>query len=468
MDISQWIEGLGQGKDAIVLGLRIHGPILLALIRVLLLVLPILMLVPGLIWWERRLLSWMQDRIGPNRTGTVTFPDRIPLLGGKKVRTFGLLQPIADGVKLFLKEDITPADIDRKIYFWAPAIALFPAFAIGGTLPWGSGYLPFSEVVGGLYSHLTPVANIDIGLLYVLAISSLGVYGVVLAGYASNNKYSLMGGLRASAQLISYELAMGMSLACVAMASGSLRMPEMVRQQEAPLWGAVSPLQNWFLLTPFGAISATIFLICMVAETNRAPFDLPEAENELIAGYHTEYSSMKFAVFFMGEYAAMFLFSGVFAAVFLGGPNLLPVSWERLATSNPQVGFYGWMAWANYWLGPLTFLGKCAGGITFFIWLRATLPRLRYDQLMNLGWKTLLPLAVVNFVIVGLWIVSTRAAGIWGGWAVFGLALLVAYVLYLNLAAMNKRSDLSVGGRRVRMSEADVTRTIRMVDPNQP
>src|SRR5689334_17826563 len=197
------------------------------------------MLVPGLIWWERRLLSWMQDRVGPNRTGTVTFPDRIPILGGKKFRTFGLLRPIADGVKLFLKEDITPADIDRKVYFIAPAIALFPAFAIGGTLPWGSNRVPFTEVVGGLYSNLTPVANVDIGLLYVLAISSLGVYGVVLAGYASNNKYSLMGGLRASAQLISYELAMGVALACVVLATGSLRMTDLVREQETPWLGAV-------------------------------------------------------------------------------------------------------------------------------------------------------------------------------------------------------------------------------------
>ena len=187
-----------------------------AILRVLLLVVPILMIVPLLIWWERRLLSWMQDRIGPNRVGNITFSKTsrmVPgFLKGKKFKLFGLIQPLADGVKLFFKEDITPASVDKLIYFIAPALALFPAFALGGVMPWGP------------YPSLTPVADVNIGVLYLLAISSLGVYGVVLAGYASNNKYSLMGGLRSSAQLISYELAMGMSLACIVLATGSLKM----------------------------------------------------------------------------------------------------------------------------------------------------------------------------------------------------------------------------------------------------
>lgn len=443
-----------------------HGPTVLAVIRVLLVIVPILTLVPGLIWWERRLLSWMQDRIGPNRTGTITFPDSFPLPGlrGKKIRTFGLLQPIADGVKLFLKEDITPSDVDRKIYFIAPAIALFPAFAIGGTLPWASQHLPFSELASGLYSFLTPVANVDIGLLYVLAISSLGVYGVVLAGYSSNNKYSLMGGLRASAQLISYELAMGLSLASIVLVSGSLRMSEVLREQEKPLYGLIPAVSNWFVLTPFGLVSAVIFLICMVAETNRAPFDLPEAENELIAGYHTEYSSMKFAVFFMGEYAAMFLFSGIFATVFLGGPHLLPINWEYLAANS---GFARNMAWIDYWLGPLVFLGKCAGGITFFIWLRATLPRLRYDQLMNLGWRNLLPLGLANLVVVGFWIIATRIWGLAAGWGAWAMAVAILVVLYLNLLAANRKGQLVLGGRQVTMKDPAPRRTIKMVDPNK-
>jgi len=391
-------------------------PAVLAVIRVLVFVLPILVLVPGLIWWERRLLSWMQDRIGPNRVGP-----------------YGLLQPIADGVKLFFKEDITPADVDRKIYFLAPAIALFPAFALGGTLPWGPDY--------GVYGLLTPIANVEIGVLYVIAISSLGVYGIVLAGYAANNKYSLMGGLRASAQLISYELAMGVAIACIVMASGSLRMPDMVRSQQEALWGITPYVQNWFILTPFGFVAALIFAICIIAETNRAPFDLPEAENELIAGYHTEYSSMKFAVFFMGEYAAMFLFSGVFAAVFLGGYNMLPLNWTALAEAFPAwSGFFLTMDGLNYWLAPLWFLGKCSLGITCFIWLRATLPRLRYDQLMSLGWRSLLPLAVANFITVAIWILFTNLYGAAGGFAAAGVAVAILVLLYLNWIASVRRS----------------------------
>lgn len=392
-------------------------------------VVPVLMIVPGFIWLERRLLSWMQDRIGPNRVATIT------LKNGKKVRLMGLLQPIADGVKLFLKEDITPTAIDRAIYFFAPAVALFPAFAIGGTLPWGPQY--------GVYRLLTPIANVDIGLLYVLAISSLGVYGVVLAGYSSNNKYSLLGGLRASAQLISYELAMGMSLAAAALASGSLRMTDIVNEQMKPLAGAVPIFQNWFIFTPWGFVAATIFLICMIAETNRAPFDLPEAENEIIAGYHTEYSSMKFAVFFMGEYAAMFMLSCVFFTVFLGGYNFAPVNWVTLGTDVPSLGgFSNFMNGLNYWAAPLTFIGKGFIGIIFFIWCRATLPRLRYDQLMSLGWKVLLPLAVGNFILVTLWIMAKSVGSpiIGIGAYICGAGLLT--ILYLSLTKTMRISSL--------------------------
>jgi NADH-quinone oxidoreductase subunit H len=455
--IADWIEHLAKGS--------LGDQALLGLIKVLLLVLPILMLVPGMIWWERRLLSWMQDRIGPNRTGNITFPDRfakgpLAFMRGKKIRLFGLLQTICDGVKLFLKEDITPSMVDKVIYFVAPWLALFPAFAIGGTLPWGPST--------GFYGYLTPVADVEIGILYVLAISSLGAYGIVLAGYSSNNKYSLMGGLRASAQLISYELAMGVSLASVVMATGSLKMTELVKAQEAPLWGVpeLAAVQNWFILTPYGLISGIIFLIAVVAETNRAPFDLPEAENELIAGYHTEYSSMKFAVFFMGEYAAMFLLSGVFAAVFLGGYNVLPVNWETAAQSAPAMaGFFKFMHQINYWFAPLFFLGKCTGGLTFFIWLRATLPRLRYDQLMNIGWKSLLPAAVANFIVVGIWIIGTQLWGTAGGWASFAVAAMIGLVLYLQLASTSKRSELSQP-RTIDMVDPDI-RSIAMVDPNK-
>ncbi|MEA2553459.1 MAG: NADH-quinone oxidoreductase subunit [Fimbriimonadaceae bacterium] len=380
------------------------------LIRVLLLIVPILTLVPGLIWWERRLLSWMQDRVGPNRVGP-----------------WGLLQPIADGVKLFFKEDITPAAVDRAIYFMAPAIALFPAFALGATMPWGS-VDPDSP-----YRLLTPVADVPIGILYMMAVSSLGVYGVVLGGYASNNKYSLLGGLRSSAQLISYELAMGVSLACIVLASGSLRMTDMVKVQEGPLWGIGGlPIQNWFFFTPYGFLAGVIFLICMVAETNRAPFDLPEAENELIAGYHTEYSSMKFAVYFMGEYAAMFVFSGIFAAVFLGGWNPLPIRWEAIGLGG-----------LNHFLkilGPLFFITKMAFGISVYIWLRATLPRLRYDQLMDLGWKSLLPLAALNLIGIATWQYVSSVYG--AGTAIpVGTAFVILAAIILGFVLITRKAN---------------------------
>ncbi len=419
--------------------IHIH-PVAQALIRVLLIVLPILILVPGMIWWERRLLSWMQDRIGPNRVATLT------LKNGKKISFWGLLQPIADGVKLFLKEDITPAAADKAIYFIAPALALFPAFALSGTLPWG----PIKE--------LTPIADVNIGVLYVMAISSLGVYGVVLAGYSGNNKYSLMGGLRASAQLISYELAMGMSLACMVLATGSLRMTDMVKDQEGPLLGlanvpVVNAIQNWHAFTPFGFISMVIFMVCMVAETNRAPFDLPEAENELIAGYHTEYSSMKFAVFFMGEYAAMFTFAGVLSVVFFGGYHMLPIRWEFLSGTNPQfaslIGFFRGM---DYWLAPIWFLTKCVVFLSAFIWLRATLPRLRYDQLMSLGWKSLLPAALANFLVVTTWIFCNQMYG-----PVAGLgSVLVGALVILGIYR---------GVKKVYPSPVYEDRTITLVDP---
>ena len=456
--------------------LGLPGSFWLGLIKVLLLLLPILILVPGMIWWERRLLSWMQDRIGPNRCGTMTFGDRIKMpftkgmyinipksLRGKKIPLFGLLQPIADGVKLFLKEDITPAAVDRKIYFIAPWLALFPAFAIGGTMPWGPQV--------GFYGFLTPVADIEIGILYVLAVSSLGAYGVVLAGYASNNKYSLMGGLRASAQLISYELAMGISLAGVILAVGSLKMTDMVKVQEGAFWGIPGAewLQNWHIFTPYGFVAGVVFLIAAIAETNRAPFDLPEAENELIAGYHTEYSSMKFAVFFMGEYAAMFLFGGIFATVFLGGYNLMPFNWEVLAERIPQAaGFFGVMKSVTYWLAPLGFLAKCTAGLSFFIWLRGTLPRMRYDQLMNLGWKSLLPMAVANFIVVGIWIICTQLYGWLGGLAAMVAAFMICVVLYLNFVKGSKKANANMDKRTVDMvNPPTARRTVTMVDPNK-
>ena len=403
------------------------NPVLAAIIRVALWVFPVLLAVPPMIWYERRLLSWMQDRIGPNRTGNITFSRRskwVPgFLKGKKFGLKGVVQPLADGLKLVIKEDITPSAVDRFIYLIAPALALFPSFALGATVPWG----PFKG--------LTPVADVNIGVLWILAISSLGVYGVVLSGYASNNKYSLLGGLRSSAQLISYELGMSMSLAAICLATGSLKPTDIVEAQTGPLWGVVPGLANWNLFTPYGFVAGIIFFVCMVAETNRAPFDLPEAENELVAGYHTEYSSMRFAVFFMGEYAAMFVYSLIFSTVFLGGYHAVPINWQSMGEIAPGLS---WVTNAlqnvDFWLSPIWLVGKAFLLVTAYVWLRATLPRLRYDQLMALGWKSLLPLATINTMVVALWMVVSRVyspiAGVVSGLLGFG-------ILYLLYRALN-------------------------------
>lgn len=438
-------------------------PVWHAILRVICWVLPLLMVMPAMIWWERRLLAWMQDRIGPNRVGNITFSKTssfVPgFLKGRKFGLQGILQPIADGIKLIMKEEIVPTGVDRLIYVIAPAITLFPVLALGGTLPWGPQE--------GFYKFLTPIADMNIGVVYMLAVSSLGVYGVVLAGYSADNKYSLLGGLRSSAQLISYELAMGMSLACVVLATGSLKVTAIVAAQEQPLWGGAKYIQNWNAFTPFGFVAMLIFGICMIAETNRPPFDLPEAENELVAGYHTEYSSMKFASFFMGEYIAMFVFGGVLSCAFLGGYNALPIRWDVLGADVPSLaGICSFMSRANYWLAPIFFVGKGFAVVTGYIWLRATMPRLRYDQLMFLGWKSLLPTAVANFIVVAIWIVCTRLYGPAGGFAAAGGAIVLSIVLYLNLMSLGRGRGDSLGSRQITMIDAaPAVRSVHMVDP---
>jgi NADH-quinone oxidoreductase subunit H len=331
----------------------------------------ILAIVPGLIWIERVVIALMQDRSGPNRVGPR-----------------GLLQTLADGVKLFFKEEIRPRSVDVRIYYLAPVIAMIPALAGGGTLP--LQILHFRSITDGhVFTVPLSVGDVNIGLLYILALSSLQVYGVVLAGWASNNKYSLLGGLRASAQLISYELAMGLSLLCVVVLAGSLKLSDVVKAQDVlPLPGAPEIMRggilSWYWVQS-GFIPFVIYTIAMIAETNRAPFDLPEAESELIAGFHTEYSSMKFAMFFMGEYASMLTVCGLNAAMFWGG-SLPPLN---IAPLTLVPGF-------------IWFILKVMMGILFYVWLRATLPRLRYDALMNLGWKRLLPVGLVwLFVMAG-------------------------------------------------------------------
>lgn len=402
--------------------------ILAALIRAVLWSIPILLLLIPAIWFERRLLGWIQDRIGPNRVGP-----------------FGLLQPIADITKLLFKEEIIPNGVDRFTYVLAPVLSLIPPIILGAGIPYGDY---------GLYQLLTPVSDLNVGVLYLMGISSLGVYGLVLAGYSGNNKYSLMGGLRASAQLISYELAMGMALAAIVLANGSLSFSSIVKAQQQPFWGFGSGcwIQNWNIFTPFGLVAAIVFLICMFAETNRPPFDLPEAENELVAGYHTEYSSAKFVSFLMAEYFAMLIYGTVFATVFLGGYNMLPIDWDKLAASWPALaGVTHVFGWLSHNLAPIWLVVKIAVMLFGYIWVRGTLPRLRYDQLMNLGWRSLLPLGVANLVVVAIWVV---AVGTYGPLIGMGIAIgimLVGLVVYLNVVSVGRRKSDFLASRSVTM-----------------
>ncbi len=318
---------------------------LVVIIKVALLAFIIITAVAYVQFVERRVMAFMQSRLGPNRVGP-----------------FGLLQPLADILKLIFKEDMTPAGADVPVYFLAPALAAIVAIAAFAVIPFGSRI----NVLG--YNVNLYVADINVGLLYVFAMSSLAVYGVTLAGWSSNNKYSLLGGIRSAAQMISYELPLGLALVSVLLIAGTLSLGDIVRAQSG-LW--------FIILQPLGFI---IYFICAIAETNRAPFDLPEAESELIAGYHTEYSSMKWALFFLAEYIAVMVQSALAVTLFFGGWN------------GPGVEQFPL-------LGVLYFVIKLAIFIFVFTWMRATLPRLRYDQLMRFGWKVLMPLAILNLII---------------------------------------------------------------------
>lgn len=311
---------------------------------------------------ERKIIGHMQVRLGPMRTGW-----------------HGLLQPIADGVKLFFKEEIIPSTSSTFAFLIAPVIALVPAFITFAVIPFGGtievmGYKVPLQIASYYDAGVGKVFDINVGVLYILAMSSLGVYGIVLAGWASNSKYSLMGGLRASAQMISYELSAGLAIVSVFMLSGTLSLNEIVVQQSA-----FNGL-NWYAFKQ--PLAAVMFFICSLAEINRTPFDLPEAETELVSGFCTEYSSMKYAMFFMAEYANMVTVCALTATLFLGGWN------------GPFVSSFAL-------LGPVYFVAKVYALMFFCMWIRATLPRYRYDQLMHLGWKVLLPLSLANIVVTG-------------------------------------------------------------------
>jgi NADH-quinone oxidoreductase subunit H len=319
--------------------------IIITVVKVAVVFVAFLLMIAYLTWLERKLLGHFQVRLGPMRVGP-----------------HGLLQPIADGIKILFKEDLIPANVNKVIFTLAPLLTFIPALIIVAVIPFGNDV--------NLFGHNIPlvISDFNVGVLYLFAVSSLGVYGLVLAGWSSNNKWSLLGGVRSSAQMISYEVSLGLSVIGVLMIAGSLSLTDIVAAQDK--------FYNWFIIRqPLGFV---LYLVCALAELSRVPFDLTEAESELVAGYQTEYSSMKFAMFYLGEYGNMINVAAVATTLFLGGwhgPFFPPVIW---------------------------FLVKMVLFLFFFIWLRATFPRFRYDQLMNLGWKILLPLAILNVFVTAV------------------------------------------------------------------
>lgn len=304
---------------------------------------------------ERKVAAILQDRRGPNRAGP-----------------FGLLQPLADGLKLFFKEEIIPNFSSKFLFILGPSMAMLTAIMTSAVIPWGDKVHFFDRDIS------LQIANVDVGILYVFGVVSLGVYGIMIGSWASNNKFSLMGGLRAASQIISYELAMGISLIALIMVTGNLDLKEMVLQQQKGNWNII--------YQPLGFL---IFLICAFAECNRTPFDLPEAENELIGGYHTEYSSMKLGFYLFSEYINMFVSSVIMSTLFFGGYDC---PFVNEANFSPNIAAL---------IGIAALMAKVVAFLFLFMWVRWTIPRFRYDQLMNLGWKVLIPLALVNMLATG-------------------------------------------------------------------
>jgi NADH-quinone oxidoreductase subunit H len=313
-------------------------------------------------YFERKVAAWFQDRIGPDRAGP-----------------FGLLQPIADGVKMFMKEDFIPKNADKWLFIIGPGITMFVALIPSVVIPWGPPLELFGRTIA------LQVTDFDYGILFIFGVISVGVYGIMIGGWASNNKYSLYGAVRASSQMISYELAMGISAITIIMMTGSLSLNEIIAKQHG---------MNWNIF--YQPVCFLVFFTCALAETNRAPFDLPECESELIGGYHTEYSSMKLGLYMFSEYVSMFVSSALMAILFFGGFNF------------PGMDYFSGNTLAI--LGVVVFFIKIFAFIFLFFWIRWTLPRFRYDQLMHLGWKTLIPISIINMLITGF------AIALYQGW----------------------------------------------------
>jgi NADH-quinone oxidoreductase subunit H len=379
---------------------KVLTPTVLTYVKVVLLV----AVVPAIIGFvivlaERRLMGFMQARLGPNRVGPK-----------------GLLQGVADLLKLVTKEDITPARAEKAVYFLAPVLAVIPALTALAVIPFGPA-IRIGKVSTPLW-----VTDVNIGLLFLLAITSIGVYGIILGGWASNNKYSLLGGLRSAAQLISYEVPMGLALVSVLLMTRSLSMVEIVQRQER--------LHLWFVFP--GLVAFFLYFVSGVAETNRNPFDLPEAESELVSGFNTEYSGVKFAFFFLGEYAAMIVISCVAVTVFFGGwlPPFPHVAALKFLQIVPP---FGW------------FLIKTGFFLFCYIWFRSTFPRYRFDQLMALGWKWMIPIALANIVVVAVAILATpgRSNGLFVLSYIFGGLFVLMYLLAKLRQKLTRRERLA-------------------------
>ncbi|MBI2608785.1 MAG: NADH-quinone oxidoreductase subunit NuoH [Deltaproteobacteria bacterium] len=340
--------------------------LLVTLLKVLVLSFVVINVVPLMTWVERRGSAFIQGRIGPNRVG--------PL---------GLFQPIADGIKFIMKEDTYYPHVDKILFIIAPALALIPAILAFAAIPFGPQFTLWG------YTTALQIADINIGVIYVLAIASLSIYGILLGGWASNNKYSFLGSVRSSAQMISYEVALGLSIVGLLMIYETTSLKDMVLAQSVPLWGV---LPKWGIFTQ--PVAFLLFWICIFAETNRLPFDLPEGETELVAGYHTEYSGMKFALFFMSEYMAMFTGSALAATLFLGGWAFPPGIQEWILNFGLSRNLFAFICFINFMI-------KVAFFLWCFVWVRWTFPRFRYDQLMKLGWKFMIPVALLNILATG-------------------------------------------------------------------
>ena len=349
-------------------------PLVWSLLKIIVVVAPLMICVAYLTLWERKAIGWSQIRPGPNRVGP-----------------YGLLTPIADAVKLIFKEIIKPAAASKGLFFLGPVMTIMPALAAWAVVPFGPD---------------AAVANVNAGLLYLMAITSLEVYGVIIAGWASNSKYAFLGALRASAQMVSYEISMGFALVVVLMVTGSLNMTEVVQVQERG-WAASHgvPLFSWNWLPLFPIF--IVYFISGLAETNRHPFDVVEGESEIVAGHMIEYSGMSFAMFFLAEYANMILVSALAVLMFLGGWSA-PISWSLFGMETPGFIQHTMAFWNWAWL-----FGKTFFVVTMFLWVRATFPRFRYDQIMRLGWKIFIPITLIWLVVVGAWMQLPAPYNIW-------------------------------------------------------